>query len=161
MLARHRGESFPEHLAGLGVSRAVLDTWGNGFLLIRGILGRVAVAPEHLAACPRALADTAQHGYHGTEWNTLCEWSPFVTRGDMGAGSDEVTPECLVHATGQDVPELCCEEPHTAGSFVADPQLFQGATPAAGLAARLRDSLTQSFSEASAIPVASALVARP
>lgn len=50
--AGHRGESFSEHLAGRGVSRAVLDTWGNGFLPSRGTLGGEGMVPGHMAACP-------------------------------------------------------------------------------------------------------------
>lgn len=66
MWARHRGESFLEHLASAGVSQAVLDTGGKGFLPTWGALGRVEAAPGQVAACPRALCDKVQHGHRGT-----------------------------------------------------------------------------------------------
>ncbi|XP_039585216.1 uncharacterized protein LOC120511774 [Passer montanus] len=77
--------------------------------------------------------------------------------GSLGAGGDAATPLCSVHATGQDGTEPCCEEPPHSNSFLADPELFQGVLCAGDLEARLRDSVTRSISEASAVPAAGAL----
>ena len=71
---------------------------------------------------------------------------PFVTRGHTGAGGDAATSECSVHTTGQDAESGAVRSPHTASSFVPDPELFRDVTPAA---ASQPDCATLSFSEAS------------
>ena len=56
------------------------------------------------------------------------------------------TPECSVHMTGQDTQNSAVRSPHTASSFVPDPELFRGVTPAAALQP---NCATLSFSETS------------
>ena len=71
---------------------------------------------------------------------------PFVTRDHTGAGGDVATPECSVHTAGQDAESSAVRSPHTASSFMPDPELFRGVIPAA---ASRPDCATLSFSKAS------------
>ncbi|XP_053803557.1 uncharacterized protein LOC128790647 [Vidua chalybeata] len=73
----------------------------------------------------------------------------------MGAGGDTATPRCTQRERTER--SSAVRSPHTASSFLADPELFQGVFCAVDIEAGLQDSVTRSISEASAIPAAGAL----